>query len=67
MNFSILDMEFLIAKAILKQILSLLSLLGSTTTEIVQHDPQDSSLFERDFILFFNNFISNKASPLINS
>ena len=64
-------MEFLIAKAmsklaLFKQVPSILVLLGITKIEKVQHEPQDLTLFERDFIinLYFYNFISNKASPL---
>ena len=38
--------------------------LGKAMTEKVQHEPHDPSLFGRDFIIYFYNFISNKTSPL---
>ena len=51
MKFSILDMEFLIVRVMLKQALSILVLLRSMTTKKMQQDPQDPSLLERYFII----------------
>ena len=42
-----------------KQVFSMLVMLADTTTEMIQYDPQDLSLLERDFIIYFYNFISN--------